>query len=426
MRLRMLAFAAAGLAALFIWQPFKTTAAVDSLTGKSDFAIGDDRAARFADVTRPETVAPYRAGSAGHIVGVVVDPGGQPIDGALCVLSPGAPAWGFDAPEAVSAGERRQALSDTAGAFSFPVAEGVYRLEVHAHGFGPASADHLVAGDDREVRLRPTTQLVVQVNDVDGVPLAGARVELLDSFRLINSTPLRVATTDAEGRALLEGTAGTDNYLSLVHPGIRYGIEIVEVNDSDEFVHVDLVASHGTRLHGRVSAGPGRPALVNPRVRVEAYSRGQTISLDLACDEGGNYSTEALFAAGETIRLTAGATGLGDKQTWTIVSMDDAGGQSESNFILAEDERLARGRTVDAQGNGLSAIDVYMASTEPFGQDQNALVSGLMQVPRYRDNDRCRRLVPSGSAGRRLAVHPGLLQSGCIAECARFRVDPAR
>ncbi|QDU67422.1 carboxypeptidase-like regulatory domain-containing protein [Engelhardtia mirabilis] len=343
-------------------------------------------AANFQTPTtiQPKLVAPYRTGQAGRIVGRVFGSDGVPLEGARCTLAPGEPAWGFVAAiERIPGTDPLQAATDAEGRFALPAPSGSWSLAVEAEGQGGWWADHLRGGDDLEIRLTAPKTLDVSLVDGDGRPLVGARVDLLPGFRRLGRTPLASAVTDALGQAELPAHGPGDNYVSVVHPGSHYLVESVDSDTPLTHIPVALSVGTGYGVHGQIHAGAGSAALRAPLITVEAYSRGQSIRLQPECSADGSYATEAIFAPGETVRVSATAEGLGEVQAWTLVPMEPDPEGLRLDLTLAAPERVARGRLVDASGAGLAGAEVHLASIDPIGRGQDALVSGLMRPPHY-------------------------------------------
>lgn len=332
---------------------------------------------------RPRPALSFRVGELGRIVGTVADADGTPVAGARCVLTPSSAPWTFEPGDTAGAAPISTTTDDN-GRFRFEAPDGFWLLEVFADGFCRWRLDHLAPGEDRAVRLRPETALEIVVRDRSGRPVPNARVEQLADFRQLDRPPLAAGTTDEAGRVTLTAITPGDNYLALVSRDHGYHVEVVELDDGVGPRPVELAAVPGLALHGQVRiAGEESLRSTRPRVRVEAYSRGQSLALDLACDGRGRYATEALFAPGETVRVMASAPGFAGVETWTLLPTDPHAPGKPVDLVLDEREQLARGRAVDANGEALSEVGVYLASIEPIGQGQGALVQGLMQVPRY-------------------------------------------
>ena len=66
---------------------------------------------------------------------------------------------------------------------------------------GPVTAALTTTSEPVVLRLRPGAQIVAEVADERGAPIAGAMVELRD-------LSIVAATSDAEGKAILRGVAG--------------------------------------------------------------------------------------------------------------------------------------------------------------------------------------------------------------------------
>ena len=174
-------------------------------SGPIAIADSDSDAARAASAkpneTRPASAPRVATASGPSIRGIVLDPDGKPVAGALVVASPVTETRIFDANDrARRPASARDATSGPDGRFEVPLADAalVSLVYVDARGFCPWLERGHRAGEDLTVRLAKSWVLEGTVRALDGTPVAGARVRWIGVAEGISVR--RDATTDPAGR----------------------------------------------------------------------------------------------------------------------------------------------------------------------------------------------------------------------------------
>lgn len=316
----------------------------------------------------------------GRIAGSVRGRGAGPLAGAELVLRPAAPRFGPAGPLSVLAAETR-AATDAAGRFSLAVGEGPWSLEVRAEGYGAWRDERLRAGDYRAVELVPAVRLSVFATGADGAPLAGVACSLRDDFRRIDRRPLAAGTTDASGRAVLDGVAPGERYLLVEKPGYQRRVETVDVPRASGWHAVEVRLEPGLGVAGRVLADEDGAPLAGARVRVEAYAAGQSCIAELVTAEDGAFASELSYAPDEPVTVTARSPGRGEAaQSVLLRAPDDGARRRELELRLPVAERRLRGRAVDPRGVPLAGVTVTYTPAAPLGRGREALAAALAQV----------------------------------------------
>ena len=205
-----------------------------------------------------------------QVLGVILDPNGEPVEGAVVRLDTRGPSG-----TPIAMGTRRWATSDAEGRFQLAgeaqqLAASSRRTFVVAQhdGFAPSFVGPLIppASDAAwafvELELERGIALEGSVRDTKGRALAGARVEVRsaipesDGFRAAFLAPPRRGWTDAGGSYRLEHIAVGLTELRVSAPGHAPRIQRREVADG---VRIDVVLEAGVSLSGEVVDADGRP-----------------------------------------------------------------------------------------------------------------------------------------------------------------------
>jgi hypothetical protein len=357
--------------------------------GRDDLPVMEElhlSAAREPAVPRlepdPELAARIESAQARDaIAGTVLDADGAPLEGARCTLSPGRPAGGLAPELALDAGRVLETRSDPQGRFRLPVDSGLWRLEVRSSGYGPWSEDHLRGGDRRQVQLERASFLSVSALDEGGAPVVDVELRVLGDFRDLTGARAAMGHTDASGTCRLGPLAPGSWYLSALHPQRRRVHQPIEVPADAALVSVDLVLERGVRLVGRVEAREAGATLADLSLRIEAFALGQSVVLEPSCGPDGSFATDAQFAPGEMLTVSARARGFAEVER--TIALDPAlapGGEQELRLELGTPERVLRGRTVDAEGRPVPGVDVRLVVTSPLPRGLDGLQRGLARV----------------------------------------------
>ncbi|MCK6445127.1 MAG: carboxypeptidase-like regulatory domain-containing protein [Planctomycetes bacterium] len=331
-------------------------------------------------------------GLAEHVSGVVRDSKGTPVAGAECTLLAGVSTWGFAVDAALA--DARSTTSAADGEFRLPASAGFWRLRVRAPGFATWQRDHLVAGDVCDVTLAPATQLLVAVHDSEGRGLPGVRVGLLASFSDLRAPRFAEALSDGAGEARLEGVPPGTWYLLAEHAGFAPLVREVSIDGASTSVSLGMTLVAGVALRGTVRAEGAAP--LDARVRITAYTRGQSVIVDSACDVDGAFETEPLFVPGEGVELRGSARGFAE--VVRAVRVPAQGGAFE--LTLGDAERRVRGIVTGVTGvteTPIAGAIVWTETVPPFGRGRDALLSGLASISsRF---ERWRRAAITGADG---------------------------
>ncbi|WP_285779407.1 carboxypeptidase-like regulatory domain-containing protein [Microtetraspora sp. NBRC 13810] len=164
-----------------------------------------------------------------RLTGVVRDPEGRPVPGALVVLTD------------VRGEVITTSTADAEGSYSFSgVVAGGYTLAVSADSHRPAAVPIEVGGTGRtrhDVVLQPGTRLRGTVRVRDGGPLNDARVTLLDATGNVVGT----TTTGADGAYAFADLTG--GHYTLIATGYPPVADTMTVNGADDDDH-DLWLAH--------------------------------------------------------------------------------------------------------------------------------------------------------------------------------------
>ncbi|MBL8766339.1 MAG: sigma-70 family RNA polymerase sigma factor [Planctomycetes bacterium] len=222
--------------------------------------------------------------------GIVHDPSGAPIEGArVDVLSASAPAANFSdlgAPGQVTPNQSRSTTTDREGSFAFgalPIADdGRFRflpmddelaLIVSAAGYVPTVLDDVdlerIARGPISVVLDPSRSVTIRVVDeVDGRPIAGARVDV-QRVALELFPSLGTHTTDEHGTLALDVFPARGGFVAVEANGyfdedhaIGPDQAVVDVElERARVVHVRVVDADGDDLSSMVEVDEPSPGL---------------------------------------------------------------------------------------------------------------------------------------------------------------------
>ncbi|MEM7305826.1 MAG: carboxypeptidase-like regulatory domain-containing protein [Planctomycetota bacterium] len=315
------------------------------------------------------------AAPATHVRGTVRGAGGLALEGARCELNPGTTGAGFGD---VGAGQApRTGTSGGDGRFELAAGPGPWRLSVAAEGYARWTADHLWSGDELDVLLVPAVGLGVRVRDEQGLAVEGVRLRVTRSFRDLAALPLAEATSDAAGHALLAGLAPGEQYVCARHPDFEVHFASFKLPPSGA-AEIELTLRRGVRLAGAVRAATG-PALTGARVRVEAFSKGQSLVIELDCDADGGFTTEACFGQGEALTVTAVAPNFAETSLRLRIDAEP-GGEQQVELELTSSGYTAVGRAVDASGAAVPGAAVRLTAIGRVARGMDGLTGALAEV----------------------------------------------
>ncbi len=214
------------------------------------------------------------------VSGSVVDIDDRPLSGmdVRLLVDPTEP-WPDGATAAVTVSVR----TDASGRFRIPqVAPGSgYRLIVTGSGYSPWVSNPFDVDRGRETKLDPVVlkqgwRVLLRVRDVDGDPVAGARVTAVSARRPTTAKDKvwahlgRSGSTDATGRLELIDLPGDDVLVEVVAAGFEGGHTIVDYPRVSDMRKADVTLHPAARLEGKVvpaDGGPKGPFVVRARRR---------------------------------------------------------------------------------------------------------------------------------------------------------------
>ena len=224
-------------------------------------------------------LASFALRPAAAVEGTVVDGEGRPVAGALVVAAEVDDQGGMSRP-ALFLGEPRREGSDLLLPASTLSGEGghfriegldpdqEYKVGAEAPAFAPSFtpvtglAPHRVVQGVRVV-LEPGSRILGRIVDEEEDPLAGAEVEVREAGRplwLAESPPVRVATSDAEGRFALERMPAGSFDIDVRRAGYVHttlpGVQVTAGRDLDL---PEISMEPGVPLFGRVVDDEGAP-----------------------------------------------------------------------------------------------------------------------------------------------------------------------
>jgi hypothetical protein len=231
------------------------------------------------------------------LAGVVVDPAGGPVPGALVSVRTAARAY----PTVFGDFMGYEALTDEQGRFTVEDVEpGTYDLTARQMGLAPARLMDVPAGRrDLTLKLLQGTKLVGSVRDAaSGAPVVSFAVAvMLKVGPLQRESFTQLSFIDPGGRYEVAGLPPGSYVVQVVAPGYAATESPVEVTEETRApVRADFALSRGARLTGRVvEAGSERP-LAQARVSVEGiFGEGAlSVRFDALSDAKGDFAIDGL------------------------------------------------------------------------------------------------------------------------------------
>ncbi|MDJ0523141.1 MAG: carboxypeptidase-like regulatory domain-containing protein [Planctomycetota bacterium] len=203
------------------------------------------------------------------VTGTVVGDREQPVEGAAVrlLVDPTSPP-----PPGTRGASQADVKTDEAGLFRIDrVAPGEgYRLVVSAPGFSPwvSNPFRVDRGEPTKldpVRLRAGWRVFVRLRDLDGDPIAGARVRAVAAHRPTSAgdaalaTLARDGTSDAAGRLELTDLPADDVLLTVDAPGYLPAYDVVSYPRVADFRNAELTLQQARTLAGKVLPAEGGP-----------------------------------------------------------------------------------------------------------------------------------------------------------------------
>ena len=277
----------------------------------------------------------------GTIVGSVVDPKGQPVEGAM-LTAQSEPAEGEQQAYGGAAAD------EGGGRFTMrDLRAGRYVLQARARGHadGTASAS-VVAGrttDVGAVRLRSGAVVRGTVVDAAGEPIPAATLAVEAAVTLRDS----VAQSDGAGRFEVTGLPPGRWTLSARHPAFTSGRAVAEIAGEGE-AEVRIVLHRGGRVEGVVRRRDGRPfsnAAVTVRDPVSAGTDWNLANTRTTTAEDGSFALEHVAAGPLQVHVLAPVRQRGFAMLTTVLQRPIEVREGETTRVeIATREVIVSGR----------------------------------------------------------------------------------
>ena len=234
---------------------------------------------------------------AAPIVGVVVDPGGEPVDRAILIC--------LDRRDDATLG----ATTDAEGRFSLaPRAEGCRATATH-HDFGDASPRVLVAGRENRLVLGEPASIAGVVVDESGRAIGGYQIAVEsfksdDASRPAGVVNKRQRVDEADGRFLLEGLRAGEYVLTANADG-RPPVQSdpIQVAAGEQVRNVRIVAPLGAVLSGVVRDATSGDPVAGAVVALDSLTMTGPSSPPSTTDEAGRYVLEGVPKGPFSVRV---------------------------------------------------------------------------------------------------------------------------
>jgi len=240
------------------------------------------------------------------VTGIVVDPAGRPVPGALVAAGPTVAELGEGIVLSVGGhfGEETAVLpvatSDAAGAFSLAgIPPGRFSIHASHDRYSPSHPLNLMQGQEGiTLELRPNTVVEGRVVDESGAPVAGASVRSMSGM-LFGDGPRRggEAETDESGAFRLEGLSPGQIHLiaRAEDRPLRGTPEPVTVGEGETVSGIEIVLARAARITGVIVDPAGTPlAGATIRLRDHAGDGGRGGRSSATSGEDGSFVLPAI------------------------------------------------------------------------------------------------------------------------------------
>lgn len=273
------------------------------------------------------------------------------------------------------------------------------------------------------LRLRQGATVAVHVQDEAAHPVAGARIRTDGDDDPRDSTWL--ATSDAEGRALVTGVPGGWERFIAEAPGYAQGQGMAVVGEPNadprlSSAEVTIVLRKGVAVSGRVLDGAGKP-VAGARVRAEPSRMGMPMwwsrSTSTVSDERGGFRFAAIASGRYVLAAGDGAHARGETKPIEIAD------QPVNDVVITlPDGGVVAGAVVDREGAEVPFAVVRLA-VRIDEQDLESMMMGNQQA-RQVTSDAHGRFEIQGVARTRLQLRAeGESASSAIAEVSLLEVS---
>ncbi|MEM1178121.1 MAG: carboxypeptidase-like regulatory domain-containing protein, partial [Acidobacteriota bacterium] len=239
-----------------------------------------------------------------QIFGRVVDEEGSPVPSAHLVVDP---LEDFDAGvTAAIGGEPRTTTADGRGHFTLTAPEpGAYRIRASADTYLPSRDHTFEVRDDLSAEpltlvVREGARIAGRVLDVEGRPVAGARV------RVVEPAPRR-AEAAAEGRSRSDGSYELDGLevgptrFEVVHGDFPRAFRTLELHGA--LHRLDVTLDPGAELRGRV-VGETRSPIAGALLRLEVVDGPRQPRKSAQSDTDGSFRLRGVPVGSYRLRAT--------------------------------------------------------------------------------------------------------------------------
>jgi hypothetical protein len=244
--------------------------------------------------------------SPADIVGMVLDPGGRPVSGAVVEVTKVVPAGRTVAHSDAAALVDPVGIADGQGRFVLRCEDGVFAVQAMAHGPRVARRHvRLLPGKDQFVRMEEGSRVTGRI-ELDGRPVEGAVAFLsppMDSVTTL--AQIERATTDADGYFDFRNVPANQAYTllatmeSLAGRGAVVSRQIQVGNNNSEVDAGRLLAEQGLRLAGRIEMANGDA--IPPELELFLGRETAFDLLEIPVEPDGSFAIADL--PGEALRL---------------------------------------------------------------------------------------------------------------------------
>lgn len=332
-----------------------------------------------------------------RVEGIVVDGAGEPISGARVSVAEMRVRGSRVVPISVSS----IVASADDGTFVIVDAEpGALQVVAVKEGFlEPEPVDVVLVPTEPQSGVRVVlargARVAGTVRAADGTPLPGADVEIAGD-RSWSRSFSGSATTDGDGRYLLEGVPPGKTSIEVTHRSHPRTVRDAELDEGE--TTLDITMERGAIVAGRV-VGPGGEPVVEARVTMEQAGAGFGASSAIT-DASGGFVLDDLTPGDHTVRITARGYAPPDPAPKVAVA---ASGTPPVEIVLRASGSIV-GRVI-----GLDADELAAASISASGEGTRRFASGVV------DRDGSYRIEDIGPGTWNVV---GRLQTGRIAEAS--------
>ncbi|MEA2599989.1 MAG: hypothetical protein QOF89_981 [Acidobacteriota bacterium] len=336
----------------------------------------------FAPLTVPGLAIPEGQGTTdlGTVVlspgatleGRVVDPQGQPIEGAEVRAAAGA-----------ARGMTLRFLSRSPDApDAFTTADGSFRLEDRSPGesldlavshpsYGPGSAPGVAVPTQEPVRivLQPMTRVSGRTVGKDGKGIAGAGVTLTEMTPMSfgGTSRMRPANwnrtvTDADGAFAFDAVAPGAIEIRAEAPRYQTAeLQGIEAKAGQELAGLELLLPPAAAVEGRVLSPDGRPVPGAEITVVQSDSSpGGFSGLFAQADGDGRYTLEGIPPGPRTLEARA------DGYRRAVRDLEVTAGTTSTADLILERGFEVSGRVIDEAGNPVASVQITMIAGRDF------------------------------------------------------------